>query len=140
MDIMQHTLNKILLILNAQCAKTDINPSMIPGFNDPLPIRRSLSPHSIPNSPNAQSSSPGLGISSLALSDAQSSASAHSAFSMRSGEYFGCISNTHITLISHSSARAAGPEHHCRWWRFQCWGITHVIHWPYAIVIEVLCA
>lgn len=99
MDILEHNQRKMLLHLGALCEKQGINPSTIPGMNDPPPSRRSLSPssHSIQSA-----SSPGVAMSSLALSDAQSDISAHSSIASMSdvpGESHTSIS----TVLSHHS-------------------------------------
>ena len=74
MDLSEYNQMKILSLLLALCDDRGIDPSNIAGFNKPPPVPRSLSPHSVLNSPSIQSS-PGLGMSSLALSDAPSDAS-----------------------------------------------------------------
>lgn len=84
-EVIDFNMKKMLLLLNALCEHQGIDLSSIPGINDPPPHRRSLSPHS-PSAPSSVHSAPstGLGISSLALSDAHSSASAHSSVSKAS--------------------------------------------------------
>jgi hypothetical protein len=83
--VLEYNQMKTLLLLNALCDRQGIDTSIIPGINDPPPIRRSLSPIS----PSIQSASSAvLGMSSLALSDARSDTSNRSSVaSDKSGEY-----------------------------------------------------
>ena len=89
LDMIEYNQRKELLFLNALCVKQGIDPSTIPGINEPPLIRRSLSPHSASPSPSlppsitpvSSSSSTGMGLSALTLSDTRSSMSAHSTFS-----------------------------------------------------------
>jgi hypothetical protein len=94
-DIHEYNQRKLLLLLTALCEEKGIDPSTVPGFNDPPPQRRSLSPMS----PSLQSaSSTGVGMSSLALSDARSDASAPSVTTSNvSCEYL----NTLVYPLSH---------------------------------------
>ena len=72
MENLEYKVDKILHYLEAFCPKMKVDPSTIPGLNEPPPDLCSAS-HSI-----CSLSSPGLGVSSLALSDAQSNTSATS--------------------------------------------------------------
>ena len=60
------------IMLHALCAKWDIIPSTLPGFRDPPNPRRSHSP----SIQSVSSSSVGVAMSSLGISDAQSVVSA----------------------------------------------------------------
>ena len=72
MENLEYKVDKILRYVEAFCPHMNIDPSTIPGLNEPPPDLRSASP-SI-----RSLSSPGLGVSSLALSDAPSNTSATS--------------------------------------------------------------
>jgi hypothetical protein len=112
--VQEYNQKKTLMLLNALCDRQGIDTSIIPGFNDPPPIRRSISPLS----PSIQSaSSTGLGMSSLALSDARSDTSNHSSVtSDRSGKYLYHIVVFYISFHSvvrsgrGASARSKGPS------------------------------
>ena len=72
LDILDFRQKKMLCMLECLCDTGGIDMSMIPGFDD-------LPPHQYPTSPNNRSlSSPGLGVSGLALADTPPSLSSRS--------------------------------------------------------------
>jgi hypothetical protein len=72
LDLMEWHFSKMVGLMLAMAQSQHINPSTIKAFNAPPPLPQSLSP-------SAQSgSSPGLGVSALALSDTHSTTSTHS--------------------------------------------------------------
>lgn len=71
MRLLNHSMEKVLLYLDAMSAKQGIDASAIPGMDKPPPTRRSLSP----SINSATTSSPQVGMSSLTLSDSRSNAS-----------------------------------------------------------------
>ena len=69
MEMLEYKVDKVLRYLEAFCPKLNIDLSTIAGLNDPPPVHRSASPSV------CSLSSPGLGVSSLALSDTHSNTS-----------------------------------------------------------------
>ena len=69
MENLEYKLDRVLTYLEAFCPQLNLDSSTIAGLNDPPPEHRSASP-------SVRSlSSPALGVSSLALSDAHSNTS-----------------------------------------------------------------
>ena len=90
--MLEYKVDKVLRYLEAICPKLKIDSSTIAGLNDPPPVHRSASP-------SVRSlSSPGLGVSSLALYDT------HSNTSMTSSKVAGPCelppSLDHITIVA----------------------------------------
>jgi hypothetical protein len=117
----EYSSKKIVALLNALCEQKGIDPSSVPGANDPPPIRRSLSPHS----PSIRSaSSTGVGMSSLALSDSRSDGSAPSVESERSCKYLNFITDLLYLIVIHSAGQ---PQRVCTQQRFQRWELSPLL-------------
>ena len=125
LDIIDFWQKKMLHVLDRLCENGGIDMLSIPGYDDPPPHQH------LPSPSNLSVSSPGLGVSSLALADTPPSVSSRSSSRAAGPCEYKCTAESRffLTMPSHSERP---PEERCKCWT-EHWECARICKWESVI-------